>query len=154
MKSENLRFLTKNLKNFKTNPFFYNNNYQNNSNDYGYNNQNNNYNQNGQNRTPVAILYGLTENVNCDQVFNLLCLYGNINKIKFMKSKPGCAIIEFTDTDAVTKATKLTGAELFGNKLTLRPSKSMFVGEPKGETFDLPGGLPAYKDFTNSKFNF
>ena len=70
-----------------------------------------------------------------------------------MKSKPGCAIIEFTETDAVTKATKLTGAELFGNKLTLRPSKSMFVGEPKGETFDLPGGLPAYKDFTNSKFN-
>jgi len=130
------------------------------SSDQGYNNQNsnsyNNSNNNGPNgngRTPVAILYGLTENTNCDQVFNLLCLYGNINKVKFMKSKQGCAIVEFTDTEAVTKATKLTGAELFGNKLTLRPSKSMFVGEPKGETFDLPGGLPAYKDFTNSKFN-
>lgn len=70
------------------------------------------------NRTPVAIVYGLVEDkINCTHLFNILCLYGNVAKIKFMKSKPGCAMVEFTDTDAVTKATKLTGAELYGSKL-------------------------------------
>lgn len=126
----------------------------------------NNYNQNnqgmgpgghiggGQTRTPVAIVYGLVEDkVNCTHLFNILCLYGNVAKVKFMKSKPGCAMVEFNDTEAVTKATKLTGAELFGSKLTIRPSKSMFVGEPKGESFVLFDKSPGFEDFSHSKFN-
>ena len=43
-------------------------------------------------RTPVAIVYGLTDESNCQTLFNILCLYGNVARIKFMKSKPGCAI--------------------------------------------------------------
>ena len=50
--------------------------------------------------------YGLVDRVNCQHVFNLFCLYGNVNKIKFMKSKPGCGMIEFSDTEAVTRATE------------------------------------------------
>jgi len=118
------------------------------------------YNQGGQGmhgqnggRTPVAIIYGLTEQINCKHLFNVLCLYGNVAKVKFMKSKPGCAMVEFSDTDAVTKATKLSGADLFGSKLTVRPSKSMFVGEPKGDSFQLADDTPGFEDFTQSKFN-
>merc|ERR1712150_164981 len=123
----------------------------------GYNDQqmhhNDGYDGGYDNRTPVAIMYGLTEEVNCTHLFNVLCLYGNVKRIKFMKSKQGCAMIEFNDCDAVTKACKLTGYDLFGSKLTIRPSKSKFVGEPKGEAFDLPDGTPGYEDFQRSKFN-
>lgn len=104
-------------------------------------------------RTPVAIVYGLVDRVNCQHVFNLFCLYGNVNKIKFMKSKPGCGMIEFSDTESVTRATRLTGFDLFGEKLTVRPSKSMFIGEPKGESFTLPDKTMGFEDFTHSKFN-
>ena len=102
---------------------------------------------------PPPIVYGLTERVNCTHLFNIFCLYGNVSKIKFMKSKPGCAMVEFSDTEAVTKATKLSGAELFGSKLTVRPSKSMFVGEPKAESYVLPDDTPGFEDFAQSKFN-
>lgn len=123
----------------------------------GYNNQGGPggyYPQQGE-RTPVAICYGLTPEVNCTHLFNILCLYGNVKRIKFMKSKQGCAMIEFADTEAVTKACKFTGQELFGSKLTIRPSKSKFVGEPKGEAFNLNDNpeTPGFEDFSRSKFN-
>lgn len=104
--------------------------------------------------TPVAIIYGLTDRVNCQQVFNLMCLHGNVHKVKFMKSKPGCAMVEFSDPGAVSRATRMTGAELFGSKLTIRPSnKSQFIGEPKGDVYTLLDKSPGYEDFMNSKFN-
>lgn len=110
-------------------------------------------NDRGSGRTPVAIVYGLTDRINCQHLFNLFCLYGNIIKVKFMKSKPGCAMIEFGDTDSVTRATRMTGVELFGDKITVRPSKSMFIGEPKGESFTLHDKSIGYEDFSQSKFN-
>lgn len=125
----------------------------------GYNNYNQNRGQmdmragrdNG--RTPVAIVYGLTERVNCKHVFNIMCLHGNVNKVKFMKSKAGCCMVEFADSEAVSRASRMTGVELFGEKLTIRPSKSMFIGEPKGETYTLPDTSSGYEDFGTSKFN-
>lgn len=107
----------------------------------------------GEGRTPVAIIYGLVDRVNCQHLFNLFCLFGNVLRIKFMKSKPGCAMIEFSETDAVTKCTRMTGLDLFGEKLTVRPSKSMFIGEPKGENYVLPDKTVGFEDFSNSKFN-
>lgn len=105
-------------------------------------------------RTVVAIMYGLTEKVNCTHIFNLLCLYGNVMKVKFMKSKPDTAMIEFSSADGVSKATRLTGYELFGTKLTLKPShKSHFVGQPKGDPYELADGSPSFEDFSQSKFN-
>ena len=35
--------------------------------------------------------------MNCDRLFNLVCQYGNVSKIFFMKTKPGCAMIEMGD---------------------------------------------------------
>lgn len=108
----------------------------------------------GQALTPVAIIYGLTDRANCTHIFNLMCLHGNVHKVKFMKSKPGCAMVEFSDPGAVSRATRMTGAELFGSKLTIRPSnKSQFIGEPKGDLYTLPDKTPGFEDFLNSKFN-
>uniref|UniRef100_A0A2R8ZBL2 Uncharacterized protein n=1 Tax=Pan paniscus TaxID=9597 RepID=A0A2R8ZBL2_PANPA len=40
--------------------------------------------------SPVLMVYGLHQSkMNCDLVFNVFCLYGNVEKVKFMKSKPG-----------------------------------------------------------------
>lgn len=104
-------------------------------------------------RTPVAICYGFTDKINCQHIFNLFCLYGNVLKVKFMKSKEGTCMIEFDHPEAVTKACKLTGIELDGSALTIRPSKSLFVGEPKGESFTLPDGTSGFADFARNKFN-
>merc|ERR1711970_243801 len=82
-----------------------------------------------------------------------MCLHGNVNKVKFMKSKPGCGMVEFADPEAVIRASRMTGVELFGEKITVRPSKSMFIGEPKAETYQLPDKSNGFEDFTTSKFN-
>jgi hypothetical protein len=43
----------------------------------------------------VLLVYGLeSPRWNCDRLFNLLCPYGNVNRIFFMKSKPSTAMVE------------------------------------------------------------
>ena len=48
--------------------------------------------------SPVLMVYGLDQSkMNCDQVFNVFCLYSNVEKVKVMKSKPGTAMVEMAD---------------------------------------------------------
>ena len=42
------------------------------------------------------------ERMNCQKLFNLLCLYGNIDKINFIRSKDGCAMVEFASATAAS----------------------------------------------------
>ncbi|VDP69561.1 unnamed protein product [Echinostoma caproni] len=42
----------------------------------------------------VLMACNLPTHLNCDHLFNLLCLYGNIARIKFLKTRPGCAMIQ------------------------------------------------------------
>ncbi|MBZ3883902.1 Heterogeneous nuclear ribonucleoprotein L [Sciurus carolinensis] len=52
--------------------------------------------------SPVLMVYGLDQSkMNGDRVFNVFCLYGNVEKVKFMKSKPGAAMVEMADGYAV-----------------------------------------------------
>lgn len=38
--------------------------------------------------SPVLMVYGLNpEKMNCDRLFNVLCLYGNVSKVKMFKLK-------------------------------------------------------------------
>lgn len=90
--------------------------------------------------------------MNCDRVFNIFCLYGNVEKVngggglpleegvlqlwawrwggssvpplpfqvKFMKSKPGAAMVEMADGYAVDRAiTHLNNNFMFGQKLNV-----------------------------------
>ena len=41
--------------------------------------------------------------MNCDRLFNLVCQYGNVSKIFFMKTKPGCAMIEMGDHEGAQR---------------------------------------------------
>ncbi|VDK73476.1 unnamed protein product [Litomosoides sigmodontis] len=101
---------------------------------------------------PVMMIYGIDQdNFNCDKLFNLLCLYGNCNKIKFMKSKTDTAMAQMGSVRQVyTTIDNLHGTMIFGNKLALRPSKQQILHEIR-DPFILPDGTPSYRDYTNSR---
>ncbi|VDM41369.1 unnamed protein product [Toxocara canis] len=72
----------------------------------------------------VLMVYGADESVfNCDKLYNLLCLYGNCYRAKFMKSKPGTCMVQMGNASEVSTAVEnLTGATLFGHTISLRPN--------------------------------
>ncbi|XP_035695849.1 heterogeneous nuclear ribonucleoprotein L-like isoform X1 [Branchiostoma floridae] len=104
--------------------------------------------------SPVVMVYGMVPNkMNCERLFNLLCLYGNVMKIKFMKSKPGSAMVQMGDPSAVERCiNNLSTCVLFGQQLALSYSRQKFIDE-KGQPFLLEDGTSSYTDFTNSKNN-
>ncbi|XP_063958069.1 heterogeneous nuclear ribonucleoprotein L-like isoform X2 [Lytechinus pictus] len=106
------------------------------------------------NGNPVIMVYNMNPNqMNCDKLFNLLCLYGNVMKIKFMKSKPGCAMAEMSDALSVERAiTNLSNIEFFGSAVQLSFSKqsSVALSQVPGELHD---GTPSCVDYTKSRNN-
>ncbi|NWH47505.1 HNRLL protein, partial [Hypocryptadius cinnamomeus] len=77
----------------------------------------------------VVMVSGLHQlKMNCSRVFNLFCLYGNIEKVKFMKTIPGTALVEMGDEYAVERAvTHLNNVKLFGKRLNVCVSKQHSV---------------------------
>ncbi|KAM4042345.1 heterogeneous nuclear ribonucleoprotein L-like isoform 2-T2 [Anomaloglossus baeobatrachus] len=101
----------------------------------------------------VAMVGGLHQDkMNCDRVFNLFCLYGNVSKIKFMKSIPGQAFVEMTDEFAVKRVVGfLNMAEVFGKTINVCVSKQHSV--IPSHMFQLRDGSSSYKEFGMSKLN-
>ncbi|KAM3622843.1 uncharacterized protein V6R79_003847 [Siganus canaliculatus] len=91
----------------------------------------------------------------CSRIFNLFCLYGNVEKVKFMKSVPGTALVEMGDEYAVDRAiTHLNSIKVFGKKLNICVSKQQAV--IPSQVFELPNGSSSYQDFSltrNNRFN-
>ncbi|KAG8504778.1 Heterogeneous nuclear ribonucleoprotein L-like, partial [Galemys pyrenaicus] len=78
----------------------------------------------------VVMVSGLHQlKMNCSRVFNLFCLYGNIEKVKFMKTIPGTALVEMGDD--VSKQHSVVPSQIF----------------------ELEDGTSSYKDFAMSKNN-
>ncbi|CAJ0935219.1 unnamed protein product, partial [Mesorhabditis belari] len=102
--------------------------------------------------SPVIMIYGIThEAVNCDKIFNILCQYGNVERVKFMKKKTDTAMVEMGQPAQVTSVLQfLQGMEMFGCILTIRPSKQMEVRE-QGAVFSMPDGSPSFRDYSNSR---
>ncbi|CAL9684865.1 unnamed protein product [Knipowitschia caucasica] len=103
--------------------------------------------------SPVVIVYGLEPTkMNADRVFNIFCLYGNIERVKFMKSKPGAAMVEMGDCFAVDRAlSHLNNTFLFGQKLNVCVSKQQAI--VPGQCYDLEDGTSSYKDFHGTRNN-
>ncbi|XP_040206714.1 heterogeneous nuclear ribonucleoprotein L-like [Rana temporaria] len=99
----------------------------------------------------VAMVSGLhQEKMNCSHVFNLFCLYGNVEKVKFMKTIPGTALVEMGDEYAVERAvTHLNNVKVFGKRLNVCVSKQHSV--VPSQVFEPEDGT--YKDFSMSKNN-
>ncbi|KAK3774192.1 hypothetical protein RRG08_001327 [Elysia crispata] len=102
----------------------------------------------------VCMVYGLNmEKMNCDKLFNLFCLYGNVVRVKFLKSKEGSAMVQLGDPISVERAiANLSNAFFFGNKLQLSMSKQAFLQEVPNP-HELPDGSSSYKDFMGNRNN-
>uniref|UniRef100_A0A672FS65 Heterogeneous nuclear ribonucleoprotein L-like n=1 Tax=Salarias fasciatus TaxID=181472 RepID=A0A672FS65_SALFA len=103
--------------------------------------------------SPVVMVYGLEPvKMNADRVFNIFCLYGNVERVKFMKSKPGAAMVEMGDCYAVDRAiTHLNNTFLFGQKLNVCVSKQQAI--VPGQCYELEDGSSSFKDFHGSRNN-
>ncbi|CAH0754912.1 unnamed protein product [Bemisia tabaci] len=102
----------------------------------------------------VVMVYGLNQKkVNCDKLFNLFCLYGNVGKIKFLKSKEGCAMIQMSDAVAVERCIRnLHNVNLHGREMQLGHSKQIYLSDVQ-YPFNLPDGTPSFKKYLNSSNN-
>ncbi|KAM9313989.1 heterogeneous nuclear ribonucleoprotein L-like isoform 2-T2 [Pholidichthys leucotaenia] len=101
----------------------------------------------------VAMVSGLhPTKMNCTRVFNLLCLYGNVEKVKFMRSVPGTALVEMGDEYAVDRAVShLNGVRVFDKKLNVCVSKQQAV--IPSQVFELADGTDSYQDFSVTRNN-
>ncbi|KAJ0066855.1 hypothetical protein NL108_004830, partial [Boleophthalmus pectinirostris] len=107
----------------------------------------------GQPPSSVAMVSGLhPTKMNCTRIFNLFCLYGNIEKVKFMKSVPGTALVEMGDEYAVDRAiTHLNSIKVFGKRLNVCVSKQHAV--IPSQVFELEDNSSSYKDFAMTRNN-
>ncbi|XP_051254580.1 heterogeneous nuclear ribonucleoprotein L isoform X3 [Dicentrarchus labrax] len=107
----------------------------------------------GHAESPVVMLYGLDPvKMNADRVFNIFCLYGNVERVKFMKSKPGAAMVEMGDCYAVDRAiTHLNNNFLFGQRMNVCVSKQQAI--VPGQCYELEDGTSSFKDFHGSRNN-
>lgn len=95
----------------------------------------------------VLMVSSLSSRINCDNLFNMFCVYGNIAKIKFTNSRPGCALVQ---TGSVESANLI---EHYYNDITIF-GQTMVIGKTKhtelteGEMYgNLPDGSPVMKNY-------
>jgi len=89
----------------------------------------------------------------CTKLFNLLCLYGNVVRIKFLKSKDGSAMVQMGDRDGCERVIKLlTDSSLYGSKLQISFSKQPYL-QPVLTSFNMFDGSPSYMDFSTNRNN-
>ncbi|KAH0946562.1 hypothetical protein HN011_003568, partial [Eciton burchellii] len=103
----------------------------------------------------VMMVYGLQpDKVNTDKLFNLFCLYGNVTKVKFLKTKEGCAMIQMGDNIAVERCLQNLNNVTIGTdgRLQLGFSKQAFLSDVTNP-YILPDKTASFKDFTGSKNN-
>uniref|UniRef100_A0AC34FQE9 RRM domain-containing protein n=1 Tax=Panagrolaimus sp. ES5 TaxID=591445 RepID=A0AC34FQE9_9BILA len=99
----------------------------------------------------VVMVYGVNPaQFTCDRLFNLLCCYGNCLKIKYMHSKPDTCMVQMGSSEEATAVIEhLQECDVFGTKLSFRPSKQNIVHDVR-EPHNLADGSPAFRDYTSS----
>ena len=81
------------------------------------------YSSNNRHVPVVVMIYGLNLKINCNHIFNVVCLYGNIDKIKLL-AKPGSAMIQFQNRMAADIALSyLQNLFVFGSVLKFQYSR-------------------------------
>lgn len=104
----------------------------------------------------VVVLFGIDqEKFNCDKLFNLLCQYGNIVRIKFLKSKSDTVMVQMGDPVAAQRVMEfLNRCVVFGSKVSVSMSRQPYIHEMRdANALSLPDKSCSYKDFTNSRLN-
>lgn len=100
------------------------------------------------------MVYSLNhDKMNPGRLFNLFCLYGNVVRVKFLKSKEGCAMIQMGDSGSVENSIRhLNNVIFFGKKMQLGYSKQAFLNDVQ-QPFELPDGSPSFQDFMGNRNN-
>ncbi|XP_068145583.1 heterogeneous nuclear ribonucleoprotein L isoform X15 [Drosophila tropicalis] len=109
----------------------------------------------GQAQGGVMMVYGLDHDTsNTDKLFNLVCLYGNVSRIKFLKTKEGTAMVQMGDSVAVERCVQhLNNIPVgTGGKIQIAFSKQNFLSEVINP-FLLTDLTPSFKEYTGSKNN-
>lgn len=109
----------------------------------------------GQGQAAVMMVYGLDhETSNTDKLFNLVCLYGNVARIKFLKTKEGTAMVQMGDSVAVERCVQNLNNIPIGTsgRIQIAFSKQNFLSEVINP-FLLPDHTPSFKEYTGSKNN-
>ncbi|XP_065366597.1 heterogeneous nuclear ribonucleoprotein L isoform X4 [Calliphora vicina] len=103
----------------------------------------------------VMMVYGLDHDTsNTDKLFNLVCLYGNVARIKFLKTKEGTAMVQMGDAVAVERCVQHLNNIPIGTsgRIQIAFSKQNFLSEVINP-FLLPDHTPSFKEYTGSKNN-
>ncbi|KAH9282922.1 Heterogeneous nuclear ribonucleoprotein L [Echinococcus granulosus] len=109
---------------------------------------------NDRSATPVIMVYNLNmAHANCDRLFNLFCLYGDVGPIKFLRSKEGTAMVELHGiANANGALVNLPMISFAGKRLSGQLSRQQHIVEVS-QPYILPDGSPSFKDFTGSRNN-
>jgi heterogeneous nuclear ribonucleoprotein L len=102
----------------------------------------------------VTMVYGLDcHKMSCIRIFNIFCLYGNVVRVKFLKTKEGCAMVQMGDSLAVERVvTNLNNITFFDSKMQLGFSKQAFLADVQ-QPYELPDGTHSFMDFMGNKNN-
>ena len=95
------------------------------------------------------MVYGLnSDKMNAARIFNLFCLYGNVVRVKFLKTKEGCAMVQMGDALAVERVvSNLNNTPFFGSKMQLGFSKQAFLADVQAP-YQLTDGTPSFQGKT------
>ncbi|XP_045528781.1 heterogeneous nuclear ribonucleoprotein L-like isoform X3 [Pieris brassicae] len=102
----------------------------------------------------VMMVYGLDPTTaNADRLFNLCCLYGNVVRIKFLKTKEGTAMVQMGDPVSVERCVQnLNNVTVGDYTLTLAFSKQAYLSEVMNP-YPLHDKSPSFKDYVSNKNN-
>lgn len=101
----------------------------------------------------IIVVRGLSSQMNCDRLFNLLVLYGNVSRVKFLTTKEGFALVEMCDPVSAQQALQhLNGQRVLGNVIRVSLSDQDNV-KRNTKDFTLPDGTLAEKSYDSLKFN-
>ncbi|XP_025409987.1 heterogeneous nuclear ribonucleoprotein L-like [Sipha flava] len=100
----------------------------------------------------VLIVYGLERMaVNCDKIFNLFCIYGNVMAVKILKGKQ--VLVELQDVEAAKRCVANLNLVRLDEttELKVKYSKHSFINNHR--TSRMPDGTLDMKNYLNSKLN-
>ena len=103
----------------------------------------------------VAMVHGINnELTNCNHLFNLFCLYGNIVKIKILDTS-GVGLVQYADKLSTEMAIQyLNNLILFGNTIQITFSKHASIEESSQSStlFDCSPSEVSFQDSRNNRF--
>ncbi|XP_025411989.1 heterogeneous nuclear ribonucleoprotein L-like isoform X2 [Sipha flava] len=100
----------------------------------------------------TLLVHGLGNEINCDMVFNMFCLYGNVTAVKILSHRQ--VLVELNNVEAAERC--VSNLHLLPlnqkNKLKVKYSKHAYINDQK-TLIKLSDGTPTQKNYIISKFN-